>query len=390
MLANGQEMNPVSNVRHGATRSQDDAMVGYFFQRPQSDPDFQNYNKQSRWALGDDSVLEARGTEAPELETDFQALALETSHQLEIPASTKKLWSLEEPGPKPEDSKGLFLGDQWRDPTWSTGHGHGPGGGGASSSEHAVSQPIMVQQRRSGSYPGSGDQGGASMLSPRSSETSGLGVKMVEYVLGSSPTIKDLDVGRSMHHHVGGGRMHQHPHQNSDPEKVKKGGKEGKLKDADGRAAAVMQANGIMHNGIDDDKVYNAVVYRGGSRQASPSDDSKGVVDKMSKAPLEALVMGPGGAGVGGPPLEAHFEHHPMDPLGPFDYPPHGLLPTSMESPGMLDYTQLYQQHQQQQQQQQQHQSQHQQQQQQQQQHAQRGQHGGPVTLVPGDRKSVV
>lgn len=339
MLANGQEMNPVSNVRHGATRSQDDAMVGYFFQRPQSDPDFQNYNKQSRWALGDDSVLEARGTEAPELETDFQALALETSHPLEIPASTKKLWSLEETGPKPEDSKGLFLGDQWRDPTWSTG-GH------ASTSEHAVSQPIMVQ-RRSGSYPGSE---GASMLSPRSSETSGLGVKMVEYVLGSSPTIKDLD-SRMV------GRMHVGPPTN-DPEKVKKG-KEGKLKDADGRTA-VMQANGIMHNGIDDDKVYNPVGYRGGgsSRQASPSED-KG--DKLSKAPLEALVMGPGGAG---PPLEAHFEHHPMDPLGPFDYPPHGLLPNSMESPGMLDYaSQLYQQHQQQQQQQ--HQTQHQQQQQQ-------------------------
>ncbi|KAL3200856.1 hypothetical protein MRX96_013123 [Rhipicephalus microplus] len=295
MLANGQEMNPVSNVRHGATRSQDDAMVGYFFQRPQSDPDFQNYNKQSRWALGDDSVLEARGTEAPELETDFQALALETSHQLEIPASTKKLWSLEETGPKPEDSKGLFLGDQWRDPTWSTG-GH------ASTSEHAVSQPIMVQ-RRSGSYPGSE---GASMLSPRSSETSGLGVKMVEYVLGSSPTIKDLD-SRMV------GRMHVGPPTN-DPEKVKKG-KDGKLKDADGRTA-VMQANGIMHNGIDDDKVYNPVGYRGGggSRQASPSED-KG--DKLSKAPLEALVMGPGSSG---PPLEAHFDHHTMD-LSSFDYP---------------------------------------------------------------------
>lgn len=360
MLANGQEMNPVSNVRHGATRSQDDAMVGYFFQRPQSDPDFQNYNKQSRWALGDDSVLEARGTEAPELETDFQALALETSHQLEIPASTKKLWSLEETGPKPEDSKGLFLGDQWRDPTWSTG-GHG------NTSEHAVSQPIMVQ-RRSGSYPGSE---GASMLSPRSSETSGLGVKMVEYVLGSSPTIKDLD-SRMV------GRMHVGPPTN-DPEKVKKG-KEGKLKDGDGRTA-VMQANGIMHNGIDDDKVYNPVGYRGGgsSRQASPSED-KG--DKLSKAPLDALVMGPGG---GGPQLEPHFEHHPMDPLGPFDYPPHGLLPTSMESPGMLDYaSQLYQQHHQQQQ----HQTQHQQQQQQQQ-HSQRGQHGGPMALVPSAQYSL-
>lgn len=45
-------------------------------------------------------------------------------------------------------------------------------------------------QRRSGSFPGSDAN---SMLSPRSSDTGGLGVKMVEYVLGSSPTSKDLD-----------------------------------------------------------------------------------------------------------------------------------------------------------------------------------------------------
>lgn len=60
VLTNGHpEMSGVQSVRHIATRSQDDAMVGYFFQRPQTDPDFQNYTgKQSRWALGDDSVLE--------------------------------------------------------------------------------------------------------------------------------------------------------------------------------------------------------------------------------------------------------------------------------------------------------------------------------------------
>lgn len=57
--------------------------------------------------------------------------------------------------------------------------------------EHAVSQPIsMVPARRSGSFPGSGEAG--NILSPRSSEASGLGVKMVEYVLGTSPG-KDID-----------------------------------------------------------------------------------------------------------------------------------------------------------------------------------------------------
>ena len=44
--------------------------------------------------------------------------------------------------------------------------------------------------RRSGSFPGSE---AGNVLSPRSSETGGLGVKMVEYVLGSSPTNKDLE-----------------------------------------------------------------------------------------------------------------------------------------------------------------------------------------------------
>ncbi|XP_064480664.1 pumilio homolog 2-like isoform X2 [Ornithodoros turicata] len=344
MLANGQEMNPVSNVRHGATRSQDDAMVGYFFQRPQSDPDFQNYNKQSRWALGDDSVLEARGTEAAELETEFQALALETSHHLEIPASTKKLWALEETGAKPEDSKGIFLGDQWRDPTWSTGHTNTSG------------------------------SDGASMLSPRSSETSGLGVKMVEYVLGSSPTIKDLDSRM--------GRMHMGP-SNGDPDKVKKS-KEHKMKDTDG-GRVVMQANGIIHNGIDDDKGYKNHYHRspvtgygrGGSRQSSPSEDMGPKGDKMGgpKGPPmgDAMAMAGGPQGGCPPGLEAHhFEHHGghVDQLS-FEYPgmatSHGLM-QSMDSPGILDYApQMYQQHQQQ----------------------SRSQHQGTLPMLPGGQYQI-
>lgn len=71
MLTNGQSsqavviptndmQNAVHNQKHNqnSIRSQDDAMVRYIFQRPQTDPDFQNYNKQTRWALGDDSVLD--------------------------------------------------------------------------------------------------------------------------------------------------------------------------------------------------------------------------------------------------------------------------------------------------------------------------------------------
>ena len=62
--------------------------------------------------------------------------------------------------------------------TMATANNSGP-------SEHAVSDPILVggRNRRSGSFPGSND---GPIVSPRSSE--GLGVKMLEYVLGTSPT----------------------------------------------------------------------------------------------------------------------------------------------------------------------------------------------------------
>ena len=58
MLSNGQEMSGIRQPSQGLARSQvtqDDAMVGYFFQRPQNDV-AQPYNK--RWAVGDDSIIE--------------------------------------------------------------------------------------------------------------------------------------------------------------------------------------------------------------------------------------------------------------------------------------------------------------------------------------------
>ncbi|XP_014669835.1 PREDICTED: pumilio homolog 2-like [Priapulus caudatus] len=84
MLSNGQQQD-VHGVRHSSLRSQDDAMVGYFFQRPQSDSDLQTqYTK--KWAVGDDSVLEqlrASDVHVSELDSNFQALALERgNHQL--------------------------------------------------------------------------------------------------------------------------------------------------------------------------------------------------------------------------------------------------------------------------------------------------------------------
>ncbi|XP_023311414.1 pumilio homolog 2-like, partial [Anoplophora glabripennis] len=93
-----------------------------------------------------------------------------------IAPAAKKLWGLES---KDASSK-LALNHLnhegvWRDPTWAA-----PG-------EHAVSAPLAMG-RRPGGFAG-GDTG--SILSPRGSDNGGLGVKMVEYVLGTSPTGKE-------------------------------------------------------------------------------------------------------------------------------------------------------------------------------------------------------
>ncbi|KAL4705644.1 hypothetical protein ACJJTC_011206 [Scirpophaga incertulas] len=96
---------------------------------------------------------------------------------MSIAPAAKKLW---DKGPGAGgDSKGpphlpplqLNPEQMWRDPTWS-----------AQAVEHNVGVPMM-SARRGVAFPG-GDAG--SILSPR--DTAGLGVKMVEYVLGGSPT----------------------------------------------------------------------------------------------------------------------------------------------------------------------------------------------------------
>lgn len=48
----------VDNMDRGPQRTQDDAAVGYVFQRP-PDPEFPPFGpKQARWALGDDSIID--------------------------------------------------------------------------------------------------------------------------------------------------------------------------------------------------------------------------------------------------------------------------------------------------------------------------------------------
>uniref|UniRef100_A0A8C0YD76 Pumilio homolog 1 n=1 Tax=Cyprinus carpio carpio TaxID=630221 RepID=A0A8C0YD76_CYPCA len=153
----------------GAGRSQDDAMVDYFFQRQHGDQPGYN-NCKHRWPTGDNIHADNQVRSMDELNHDFQALALEGRAMGEL-LTGKKFWETDDSGK--DGPKGIFL-DQWRDSAWGA-------------SDHSVSQPIMVQRRPGQGFHGVGEAG--SVLSPRS-ESGGLGVSMVEYVLSSSPAEK--------------------------------------------------------------------------------------------------------------------------------------------------------------------------------------------------------
>ncbi|XP_039596561.1 pumilio homolog 1 isoform X4 [Polypterus senegalus] len=153
----------------GAGRSQDDAMVDYFFQRQHGEqPGGGGYNNgKHRWPTGDNIHSENQVRSMDELNHDFQALALEGRAMGEL-LPGKKFWETDDSSK--DGPKGIFL-DQWRDSAWGA-------------SDHSVSQPIMVQRRPGQGFHASSEVG--SVLSPRS-ESGGLGVSMVEYVLSSSP-----------------------------------------------------------------------------------------------------------------------------------------------------------------------------------------------------------
>uniref|UniRef100_A0A673UMH3 Pumilio homolog 1 n=1 Tax=Suricata suricatta TaxID=37032 RepID=A0A673UMH3_SURSU len=175
-LAAGTHPSPVPGSIGVAGRSQDDAMVDYFFQRQHGEQlggggsGGGGYNNSKhRWPTGDNIHAEHQVRSMDELNHDFQALALEGRAMGEQLLPGKKFWETDESSK--DGPKGIFLGDQWRDSAWGT-------------SDHSVSQPIMVQRRPGQSFHVNSEVN--SVLSPRS-ESGGLGVSMVEYVLSSSP-----------------------------------------------------------------------------------------------------------------------------------------------------------------------------------------------------------
>ncbi|XP_048249503.1 pumilio homolog 2-like isoform X2 [Haliotis rufescens] len=314
MLTNSREMAGIRQNQGPGSRSQDDAMVGYFFQRPQSDTELMGGYTNKRWAVGDDSVIEqARGMQVQDLERDFHGLTLSR----EINPS-KKIWEVGEEGHKGGDGgkSGIFTGHHpWttRDDTWS-----GP-------------------------------------------ETSALGVNMVEYVLGGSPTGKDME-GRMRMKGTFVSRFQNTPVAAQDPSIVeasteKKSKTPSPFEDDGGDRGEEnkdMQQNGILQNGLDDGQGF-----RGGSRQTSPTGDEGKVPPPQLQLDPSKMQLKPDGDFLDQQPsLVVHqqgfqldtpqFEPVGIDP-GQFDYSSQ-LMP-SMDSPNFnMDYNQLLQRQQQQQQ----------------------------------------
>uniref|UniRef100_A0A671NDN6 PUM-HD domain-containing protein n=1 Tax=Sinocyclocheilus anshuiensis TaxID=1608454 RepID=A0A671NDN6_9TELE len=246
-------------------RSQDDATVGYFFQRQPGEQLGGCTASKHRWPTGDGNHVDQVRT-VDEMNYDFQALALESRGMGEL-LPAKKLWESDELAK--DARKGMLLGEEWRENAWGSSH-------------HSVSQPIMVQRRPGQSYNGNGDA--SSVLSPRS-EGGGLGVSMVEYVLSSSPGDK-MD-GRYRNGGYGG----------ADPDGREKGDSKEKTSPFEedkspemtvGDEGDAIKANsrGLL-NGMDRDiKDFNPTP---GSRQASPTE----AVERLgpSQAGLEMMVQ---------------------------------------------------------------------------------------------------
>ncbi|XP_070366606.1 pumilio homolog 1 isoform X23 [Equus asinus] len=235
-LAAGTHSSPVPGSIGVAGRSQDDAMVDYFFQRQHGEQlggggsGGGGYNNSKhRWPTGDNIHAEHQVRSMDELNHDFQALALEGRAMGEL-LPGKKFWETDESSK--DGPKGIFLGDQWRDSAWGT-------------SDHSVSQPIMVQRRPGQSFHVNSEVN--SVLSPRS-ESGGLGVSMVEYVLSSSPGDSCLRKG-------GFGPRDADSDENDKGEKKNKGAFDGdKLGDLKEEGDVVDKTNGLpVQNGIDAD-----------------------------------------------------------------------------------------------------------------------------------------
>ncbi|XP_019798775.1 pumilio homolog 2 isoform X8 [Tursiops truncatus] len=255
---------------------------------------------------------------------DFQALALESRGMGEL-LPTKKFW---EPDDSTKDGqKGIFLGDdEWRETAWGTSH-------------HSMSQPIMVQRRSGQGFHGNSEVN--AILSPRS-ESGGLGVSMVEYVLSSSPADKLDSRFRK-------GTFGTRDAETDGPEKGDQKGKASPFEEDQNRDLKQgddddSKINGRgLPNGMDADcKDFNRTP---GSRQASPTE----VVERLGPNTNPAEGLGPLPNPTANKPLVEEFSNpetqnlDAMEQVGldslQFDYPGNQVpMDSSGATVGLFDY----------------------------------------------------
>ncbi|XP_003276028.1 pumilio homolog 2 isoform X2 [Nomascus leucogenys] len=255
---------------------------------------------------------------------DFQALALESRGMGEL-LPTKKFW---EPDDSTKDGqKGIFLGDdEWRETAWGTSH-------------HSMSQPIMVQRRSGQGFHGNSEVN--AILSPRS-ESGGLGVSMVEYVLSSSPADKLDSRFRK-------GNFGTRDAETDGPEKGDQKGKASPFEEDQNRDLKQgddddSKINGRgLPNGMDADcKDFNRTP---GSRQASPTE----VVERLGPNTNPSEGLGPLPNPTANKPLVEEFSNpetqnlDAMEQVGleslQFDYPGNQVpMDSSGATVGLFDY----------------------------------------------------
>ncbi|XP_062065001.1 pumilio homolog 2 isoform X9 [Lepus europaeus] len=255
---------------------------------------------------------------------DFQALALESRGMGEL-LPTKKFW---EPDDSTKDGqKSIFLGDdEWRETAWGTSH-------------HSMSQPIMVQRRSGQGFHGNSEVN--AVLSPRS-ESGGLGVSMVEYVLSSSPADKLDSRFRK-------GTFGTRDAETDGPEKGDQKGKASPFEEDQNRDLKQgddddSKINGRgLPNGMDADcKDFNRTP---GSRQASPTE----VVERLGPGTNPPEGLGPLPNPTTNKPLVEDFSNpetqnlDAMEQVGldslQFDYPGNQVpMDSSGATVGLFDY----------------------------------------------------
>ncbi|XP_077782545.1 pumilio homolog 2 isoform X15 [Podarcis muralis] len=257
---------------------------------------------------------------------EFQALALESRGMGEL-LPAKKFWEPDDPAK--DGQKGIFLGDEWRETAWGAPH-------------HSMSQPIMVQRKPGHVFHGNSEVN--AVLSPRS-ESGGLGVSMVEYVLSSSPADKLDSRFRK-------GAFGTREAETDGPEKGDQKGKASPFEEDKNRDLKqgdddddVTKINGRgLPNGMDADcKDFNSRTP--GSRQASPTEVTERLGPNPSAA--EGLASLPNPATH--KPLVEEFSNSEsqnldaMEQVGldslQFDYPGNQVqMDSSGATVGLFDY----------------------------------------------------